>query len=290
MASTTSIISLFIVLLAAFCSSVPVDKRPVIVSPYPEFTTGKTIIDHGHYVNMQYIPDDESTDVPKFHKSRTSDEHDGDEFTTPDHFEDHEHGSHSQRSFDDSASPMMFASESSVHDDTRSIDDFLFTTLESSTEFERRTLFSEDVSKEEFTTPSKREFEDEFTTPSKRESEDEMEMTTNFPSTSYGKHGSRPSEPSSSVDSFGKMTGLLHHDESEETLTTPKFEEADHSKEEVPHRPYQTVAVFPGKITETKIYSNSPFKTNVVISNDQEYTKPLSQGGKQPIFEKTKQY
>jgi len=279
MASTTSIISLFIVLLAAFCSSVPVDKRPVFVPPYSEFTTGKTIIDHGHYVNMQLIPDDESTDVPTVHKPRTNEEHDVDEFTTPDHFEGHEHGSHSLRSFDDSASPVMFASENSVHDDTRSIDDFLFTTLESSTEFERRTLFSEDASQEELTTHSK------------RESEYEPEMTTDFPSTSYMKHGYRTSEPSSSVDSFGKMTGLLHDDKSEEEkLTTPKFEEDDRSKEEVPRRPYQTVQVYPGKIKETQIFSNGPYKTSITIGNDQDYIKPLSQGGKQPIVEKTKQY
>jgi len=121
----------------------------------------------------------------------------------------------------------------------RSFDEFSFTTLESSTEFDRRAIRP-------------------------NESQEEIEVTTHF-------------EPSSSVDSFGKITGLLHHDETEEIFTTPEYQKHDRSSEESTTRlPVKTqhltktVSIFPGKITETKIYLNVPTEKPVVTVNVEE--------------------
>ena len=45
-------ISLFVVLLATYCYSVPVTKPIDITTPEYEFTTGKTIIDNENKINM----------------------------------------------------------------------------------------------------------------------------------------------------------------------------------------------------------------------------------------------
>jgi len=65
MASITSVISLFILLLATYSYSAPVVHKF-------EFTTGTTIVEHGSSANMQLVPDDESTVVPNVGIKRSS--------------------------------------------------------------------------------------------------------------------------------------------------------------------------------------------------------------------------
>ena len=48
-------------------------------------------------------------------------------------------------------------------------------------------------------------------------------------------------------------------------------EESDKESSEKPQRLPKTISIIPGKVSETKIYSNSPSKTSVVI-------EPVGQG------------
>jgi len=208
---------------------------------------------------MRLISDDESTDVPHIHTDRSAEESNSEEITTSDDV------TLSPRSLEDS--PTSSSDESNEEkrgldepnekrsfdepDEKRSFDEFSFTTFESSTEFDRRAI-----------RPT--ESQEEIETSTSFLSENSIETTTNF-------------EPSSSVDSFGKFTGLLHNDETEEISTTPEYQKHDRSSEEsttrLPvktQRLTKTVSIFPGKITETKIYLNLPTEKPVVTANVEE--------------------
>jgi len=237
----TSVISLAVLLLATYCYSVPIPPPIVGVSPDYVFTTGKTIVDHDNTFNMHYMGDDEVT-TPIMKHLRTIEEPESVEDTTVDRVGHDDDLSHSSRSVGEGMWPLM----------------------ETSTEFERRAIgsgiFPLGV---ELSTMSERSFVD---------NDSEMEMTTSRVVSS----GLYKPQSSSSVDTFGKMTGLLpsglpvekptrpeyeRHDHSDET---PKFEHHDHSDEEKPRLPMkpheftQTVSVIPGKTVETKVYDDVP--------------------------------
>jgi len=117
-------------------------------------------------------------------------------------------------------------------------------TLESSAEFNRRAI-------------RPIESQEEVETSTHVLSENQVEVTTNV-------------EPlSSSIDSFGKFTGLLHDNHPEEQSSTTEHEKIDEESTTQStvktQKLIKTVAIIPGKITETKIYVNTPSKTSIVI-------------------------
>jgi len=138
----------------------------------------------------------------------------------------------------------------------------LYTTLESSTEFNQRAI-----------RPT--------------ESEEEVESSTSLDS----KNLNKDAEPSSSVHSFGKYTGLL----ADEQSSTSEYETTDRPNEEStqdsavqPDRLTKTVSIIPGKITETKIFANAPSRTSVFIQPVSQ--EQLSQVQNQAIAEKEKSH
>jgi len=261
MASTTSVISFLILLLATYSYSAPFKHEYEKSTPKYEFTTGTTIVERGDSFNMHLISDDESTDASHLHKERSAEESNSEEVTTSDDV------TLSPRSFEDSpfSTSTSTSSSSDESNEKRSLDEFSFTTMESSTEFDRRAI-------------RPHESQEEIETSTSFVSDNSVEMTTHF-------------EPSSSVNSFGKFTGLLHNDETEEKFTTPEYEKHDRSSEEsttrVPvktQRITKTVSIFPGKITETKIYLNLPTEKTITTVNvdERELVKP-----QQPVITTT---
>jgi hypothetical protein len=232
----TSVILFFVLLLATYSYSAPIDNDCRDSTTEYECPTGKTIVEHENSMNMKLLSDDESTSVPHIPNELSSSV----DVTT-------ESVTHSSRIFEESSFPL-----STEMNDKRCVEDFYLTTMDSSIDFDRRAI-----------RPVK--FQDEFESTTVDLPENQMEVTTDV-------------EPSSSVDSFGKFTGLLHDDQ---TSTS------DPSTEELPiktQRLTKTVSIIPGKITETKIYSNSPIKTSVIIEPVEK--KQLSQDQKREIIEK----
>ena len=112
---------------------------------------------------------------------------------------------------------------------------------------------------------------------------------------------SQTEDPSTSVDSFGKMTGLLSNERDETTesmkvvsrrpsTTTERSEEDDetmvHTQSEVvvPMKTHTVtkLTIVPGTVKETKVYMNTPKKSMMMMtsSNDnaEERSVQLDQG------------
>jgi len=200
-----------------------------------EFTTEK----------MKLMSDDESTEVPNIHKDRSTEESNSEEMPTHD-------VTYPSSTIKDSSfsSPIKMSSK-------RTIEDFLMSTMETRTEFDRRAI-------------RPMESREDIETSTHVLSEHQMEMTTNV-------------EPTSSFDSFGKFTGLLpddHHSKREHEMMDQSSEESTIKTQKLT----KPVAIIPGKMTETKTYTNTPMKSSVIIEHDEE--KQLSQGQKQGIIEK----
>jgi len=233
-----SVISFFILLFVTYSYSAPIEKHETSTTE-PGFTTEKMMIEPGKSVNMKLMSDDESIKVPKIHNQRSSEEFNSEEIPT-------------------STIPDSSIPSSTKMSSKRTVEDFLMTTMETSTEFDRRAI-------------RPMESQEDIETSTHILSERQNEKRTNV-------------EPSSSFDSFGKFTGLLPN---EEHPTTPEHEKMDHSSEEPTVKNpklTRTVGIIPGKMTETKMYTNTPMKTSAVIEPDKE--KPLSQGQKRGIIEK----
>jgi hypothetical protein len=312
MASITSVISLFVLLLVTYCYAVPIGQGYDISTPKYEFTSGKTMVGRETKMNMDFKTDDESTDEPHMHKERKTAERDSDEYTTSSHmgkrddesdlkrtFEDSlfttsDYESHHDRSVEDlyeTTSATDLLSEKPHH--LRSFDDYLFTTMESSVKFNERAVKLREGESGEHAQPEK-----------------ELEMTTSFESSSSPvepesytykptssstvEHESHTFEPSSSVDSFGKSTGFLHKDESEEKLTTPEYKTVRPIGQPSTRFPVdgqrltQTETIIPGKITETKIFANAGSRTYIVSEPIPVKQSQLNQGRTWPILEKEK--
>jgi len=265
MASITSVISVVVLLLVTYSYSIPVFHTSEFSTPDYEFTTGQTIVTHENIVNMQLVNEDESTVVPTIQTPRSFDSFNFHEVTT-------EGFHHPSRTFEDSSffmtSTPAFPSTDEPSVNTHGFNHVFPTMVESSTEFDRRAIRP---------TESQEEVESstEFESSTPVIFEHEMEETTEV-------------EPSSSAQSFGRFTGLLHDDQANETITTPEYDQT--TEESTTRFPYKTqrltktVSYIPGKITETKIYSNAPSQTFVV---GQRYGQnQLSQVQKQPIVNK----
>ena len=119
------------------------------------------------------MPDDESTNVPFIHSEHAfGEEHHMENVTYKSHDDVSRPTRLSEESFFTS-SPETFTPESSssgLRHDERSTEDFLFTTMQSSTQFEQRSISGDDYQSEETSTNSKRASVGQ---------EDETEMTTN---------------------------------------------------------------------------------------------------------------
>lgn len=243
MASLTSVISFFILLFVTYSYSLPFVPKSVSTTPQYEFTTGTTTVEHGLVPSMQLLSDEESTGVPNLHKPRSSNDSSSEEFTTsnyvtfsPREFPEDEFTSttpESESSEKRNFEELSSTTPESESNEKRSFGEFSSTTPESSTEFDQRAI---------------RPFEsqEEFETSTSLYSGNHMGSNKNF-------------QPSSSVDSFGKFTGLLQKGES----TTYGYEHHDQSSEESSaqhfgqkQQPQNIISIIPGKITETKIYSN----------------------------------
>jgi len=180
------------------------------------------------------------------------------------------------RTFEESSFPsttitstLHYSSSHEDHDKRSFKDEFSTTTIESSTEFNRRAI-------RPIITETSNESQEEIQILTRNLSENNIETTTNVKSSSFVKSESYTPEPLSSVDSFGKITGLLPDSSNEESTTT----QSSLNNQQI----VTTISVSPGKIIEPKIYSNQPSKTNIVT----EHVQQLSQGQKQPVVETKK--
>jgi len=239
MASITTVISFFILLLATFSYSAPVGKEFENSTPDYDYTTYQPIVERT-YKTQRFLPsDDESTIVP-FERNVQSFEGE----VTPDGVPP------APRGFEEYTYPS-----STDTNDKRSLEDFLYTTIESSTEFNRRAI-----------RPVQSEEDVESTTSIYWNKQ--TELTTDV-------------EPSSSVNSFGKYTGLLV----DEPSTTSEYEPTKQKPVQT-QRFTKTIAIIPGKITETKIYGDLPSQTSVGIQPVQQ--DQLSEVQNQSNIKKTK--
>jgi len=348
LASITSVISFFILLLATYSYAAPVEHEYGTSTAEYEFTSGKTTIEQGHKNKTRPISDDEFTSVQNIHQQRSVEDTSSEE-ATKQHvtypsstvedssfspstetnpkrsIEDSSSAEKNEkrgvddsssaekdekRSIEDSSfvSPTDVNEKRSVEDSSsaekkekrgvedsssaekkekqgvedsssaeknekrsvddsssaeksekRSIEDFLLSTMESSTEFDRRAIRPV-------------ESEEEVKTSTSVSSENEVDTTTNV-------------EPlSSSINSFGKITGLLRDNKTEEQSSTNEYETTDRPDEEFTtqsniktQKLTKTVAIIPGRITGTKIYAKEP----TVIQSDNE--KQSNQGQKKDI-------
>jgi hypothetical protein len=249
-----SVISFFILLLATYSYSAPIGQEYGNSTAEYEYTTSPIIVEHVSFVNMHLISDDESTSIPTIQNSRSSEESNSDEVTT-------DYVTRSTRA--DTETEKKRNDDESLYppsNNKRIAEDFLYTTLESSNEFNQRAIRPV-------------EFQ-EVPESSTAYSENQMEITTNV-------------QPSSSVDSFGKYTGLLNYEQS----STSQYEPTDQSSEELTTQfPFKTqqlttiVSIIPGKVTQTKIFANPPSKTSVLIQPVEQ--EQLSQVPSESIFQK----
>jgi hypothetical protein len=76
MVSITSVISLFILLLATYSYSAPIQSEN-------DYTTGATMVDHGHPANLQLVEGKESASVPNLEKERVFAKLEDEESSTP---------------------------------------------------------------------------------------------------------------------------------------------------------------------------------------------------------------
>lgn len=263
----TSFISFIVLLLATYSYSLPLGQLFENTTPEYEFTTGHTIVDHENTFNMHLISEEESANVSNIHTKHYY----GVEATT----EAAEHDLRSVESFSFTTPVSMTQTTfpSLEENDRHHFDGELFTTMETKTAFNARAI-----------RPVRPvEDEEEF------ESSTNVESSTFEPSTSESSSfESSTSEPSSSFESFGKATGLLHEDHTEESSTSVDYDHHEYLNEKstirVPvksQRLTKTVAILPGRITETKIYSNTPIKTYIVPQ-----TQQLRQGQMQSVYNK----
>jgi len=271
-------ISLFVLVLATCCYSLPVQDQFQSSTPVQEFSTGVTIVEHPVKVNMRLISPEESNDIPSYHSEHKYGEHDSEHMPT-------DEVSRPTRLTEEMSSKFTTQSPLSHHE--RSLNEF--TTIESKTDFEERSVNS---------FPGQ---------------EHSLELTTivePLASTSFDFHPrelttsveSLPREFSTSADSFGKFTGLLNNDETteesrfEQTTEEMKVEQStaakqdDSSIEETTEKPQhlvKTISVIPGKITETQIFGNEASKAYFMRQPEQQQQQ-LTQGQKQSIVKTQK--
>jgi hypothetical protein len=261
MTSITSVISFFILLLVTYSYSAPIEQKYETSTANYKLTSGKTTINEGVKVKKQMMSDDGSTDNEAMPTDESggneevpTDQSGGNEAMPVDGSTDNQDGTQGVadpvHSVDDPSHPKYPAVI--YVDQKRSIEDFLLSNLESSDAFERRAIRSGEPHEEVETSTSVL-------------SEHQIEITTNV-------------EPlSSSVDSFGKFTGLLHDNKPEEQSSTTEYATTDRTDEKSttqstvkPQKLTKTIAIIPGIITEKKIYVNTPIKESIVIQPSDE--------------------
>jgi len=272
MTSITSVISFFILLLVTYSYSAPIEQKYETSTANYKFTSGKTTINEGVKVKKQMMSDDGSTDNEAMptdesggNEEMPTDESGGNEEMPTDQSGGNEampvDGSTDNQDGTQGVADPVHSVEDPSHpkypaviyvDQKRSIEDFLLSNLESSDAFERRAIRSG-------------ESHEEVETSTSVLSEHQIEITTNV-------------EPlSSSVDSFGKFTGLLHDNKPEEQSSTTEYATTDRTDEKSttqstvkPQKLTKTIAIIPGIITEKKIYVNTPIKESIVIQPSDE--------------------
>jgi len=262
-----SIISFIVLLLVTYSYSAPIEKKHETSTTV--LTTEKMKMEHGIPVNMKVMPThDETTEVPTIHKVRSSEESHSEEMPTHD-VTTEVPTIHKVRSFEESHSeempthdvtyPSSTITDSSFPSPTkmsskRTVEDFLMSTMETRTDFERRAI-------------RPMETREEIDISTHVVYENQMETTKNV-------------EPSSSFDSFSKFTGLLPE-------TTPEPEKMEQSSEESTvetPKLAKPVPTIPVKMTETKFYTTTSMETPVVMEPHEK--KELSQDQKRGIIEK----
>jgi hypothetical protein len=324
MASITSVISLFVLLLVTYSYAKPVEQKYVSTTPQNKWVTGSTAVEYGKPVTMQLLVDGESTGVPQIHNERAFKDFSSEQLTTMSNpsFTPRSVWESQSEEFTTSSSPSFtprsVGGSSSEELTTSSSPSFTprsvwesqseeFTTS-SSPSFTPRSVGGS--SSEELTTMSSpnftpRAWQDDSlfeTTPSNQQlgvnqfSTSTMESSTAFDrraikpfdsqevetSTPYysgnQKKVTKNIEPSSSVNSFGKYTGLLPNGPS----STFKYQQFDSSSEQLTtqypvktQRLTQPVKIIPGKVTQTEVYFGTPSQQSYVTPsmNSGEVTK-----------------
>jgi hypothetical protein len=171
-------ISFFVLLLATYCYSVPIDPRFDSTKPDHELTTGKTIVDRDDKINMHLMTDEESTGLPAIHKQRSFMDDEKVNSTTIDSSEHHH--DHMSRSF------MDGEKENS-------------TTIDSSERHDHMSRSFMDVEKENSTTIDSSEHRDHM---SRSFMDGEKENATTVDSSEHRDHMSRSLDD----DSFSTST------------------------------------------------------------------------------------
>jgi hypothetical protein len=270
-------ISLFVLLLATYGYSVPVEQRPGSPVRDLEFTTGTTIVDH-EKINMHLISDEESTGVPNIHKQRSESIDDRDQFTTPeshDHFtrsvvlddkdelttprpsEEHEHEHFTRSVMLDDKDEMTSTKPTEIHDPMthsvdeskkpitdedvhKSLDNFYMTTMETNTHFEDKAV--KPIKQEsEKTTDEKVSKRGYF--------ENDVKILKEEPIRERIVELHRDNDyHRSSSDSFGKMTGFLLDERPKETFEIHSYERKPEFK--------RTEVLLPVKVIERKVFED----------------------------------
>jgi len=222
MASMTSVISLVVLVLAAYCNAIPIedhDHSGTFPTPRKhEFTSGKTPMDSRERMDVHRRFEEESTDKPNTHSERRFDE----DLTTS-----------RSESREDFVHPT---SEPDVSRHSRFNDESSGTTVQSDHHFGTRE--DEDVTSmpdpETDDSQSERELEEKRFEDSTYDSKvDENEKKNDFmrfttPFSSSFEHESFTSEPSTLVDSFGKVSHFLRNENKEQRRSESGSSEMDY--------------------------------------------------------------
>jgi hypothetical protein len=313
-----SVIPFFILLLAIYSYSAPIGQEYGISTTGYEYTTGQTIVEHVNSVTMNLISDNESTGVPTIQTPQSSEESNSIEVTT-------DYVTHSSRTYEESPYPTSTETYKKRNDDEysgssekesnekRSLEE---SSYPSSTETYKKRSNDETSDSSESESDEKRSLE-ESSYPSstetyKKRTVEDFLYTTLESSIEFNQRAIRPVQsqeilesstvystnpiktttnvkPSSSIDSFGKYTGLLNDKQSISSESQQTDQLSEESTTPLPIKTSQltkTVSIVPGIVTQTKVYNNVPSKSSVFIQPVGQ--EQLSQVQSEPISEKRK--
>lgn len=243
---------------------------------------------------MMLLSNEETTSLPKIHSERSDDI---EENSTSAYTDSYDNVSHSPRSFEDTTeNTMTMESTTEVPSpyNNREYEESS-STMETSTSFAAREVSQDDDENDQSTTTSVDSAADEH---SKEEEDVDMHMTTDTTMTTVE---SQTDDPSTSVDSFGKMTGLLPNEREETTesmkvvsrrpsTTTERSEQEDrtmvhtHSDVVIPMKTNTVtkLTIIPGTVKQTKVYMDAPKKPMMMMTssnnNGEERLVQLDQG------------
>jgi len=195
MASMTSVISLLVLVLAAYCNASPVgDRDHTGTSSMPDYklTTSRTMMGGEDKMNIHMGMQDQTTDVSHIYSEKHSD----DKYTTME--SDLKHHTRGESDEEEASDPFHSFSSNFDNEDTTMKSDDEFHSRRGESGEETSTDVDDDDTSE--STLEQREFSESIDA----SKESEVGKTNHFM-----EHKSYTSEPSTSVDSFAHSTGFI---------------------------------------------------------------------------------